>query len=73
MAASKNKRELAAEQRKIDNRKTKVMELAGDTTVLAFERVRMLHDQVGQSWVEAYDTVIQELEQQQASGQAGEQ
>lgn len=67
MAASRNKRELAAEQRKIDNRKTKLMELSGENSVAAFERVRLIHDQggpdaKGTTWIEAYDIVIAEVE-----------
>lgn len=66
MAKSLNKREQAAEQRKLDNRKAKVIELteAAGTTVQAFDRVRLLHDQEGMSWVEAYDVVITELTQE---------
>lgn len=67
-----NKREQAAEQRKIDNRKTKLMDLTqeGGTSVQAFDRVRLIHDQNGVSWVEAYDTVIAEIEAQ-AAGEGG--
>lgn len=70
MAKSLNKRELAAEQRKLDNRKTKLLELTGENSVLAFDRVRLVHDQNGVSWVEAYDAVIAEVEAQQAADSA---
>lgn len=68
MAKSLNKREQAIEQRKLDNRKEKLMELSGENSVAAFDRVRLIHDQNGVSWVEAYDTVIAEVEAQQKDG-----
>lgn len=64
MARSLNKREQQAEQRKIDNRKTRLLELSTDNAEAAFERVRLVHDQNGVPWVEAYDVVIAEVEAQ---------
>jgi hypothetical protein len=61
MSNSQSKRELAAEQRKLDHRKDKLMELAGVNAEAAFRRVRLIHDQERVTWLEAYDTVIAEV------------
>lgn len=66
MAASRNKRQIESEQRKIDKLKTELMELAGDHVIEAFNRVRLIHDsQAHQDWQNAYIIVISEIKQQQ--------
>lgn len=65
MANSQNKREAAKAAAKLDAAKDELLQLAGENAEHAFREVRLLHDQEGMVWIDAYRKVANRLRAEQ--------
>lgn len=69
MANSQNKREAAKLAHKVDAAKDELLVLAGEHAEHAFREVRLLHDQEGLPWLDAYYLVNNRLREEQQGEQ----
>lgn len=65
MSRANGKREAAAQIKKVDAAKNELIELSGEHFQDAFKEVRLLHDQEGLEWLDAYRKVNNRLRAEQ--------
>lgn len=72
MSRASGKKQAEAQQKKVDAAKNELIELSGDNFQHAFKEVRLLHDQEGIEWLDAYRQVNNRLRAEQRTNEAEE-
>lgn len=72
MSRAGGKRANYEQAKKVDAAKNELIELSGENFQHAFHEVRLLHDQQGIEWLEAYRQVNNRLRAEQRTTEAAE-
>jgi hypothetical protein len=65
MSRASGRKNAADQSKKVDAAKNELIELSGENFQYAFQTVRLLHDQEGLEWLDAYQQVINRLRAEQ--------
>jgi len=73
MSRASGKKAAEAEAKKVDAAKNELIQLSGENFQHAFHEVRLLHDQEGLAWIDAYRQVNNRLRAEQRTAATTEE